>query len=346
MLHSQPSFEPSDVHVQQSGSRRAFFTRFAAVAAAGVVAGPALAQSTPSPTPTPTPIYTDGDIFNFLLNLELLKANYYAFAVAGAALKAADIGGSIGVAGSATGGRAVAFRDPIVAQYAREIAADELTHVRFLRSQLNDLTRISQPAIDLGSGPTNAFSLAAQAAGLTPPGGSFDPYASDENFLLGAFLIEDVGVAALKNAAATVNAYNGEDDNRSLVEPLAGIMAVDAYHAGIIRTLLYRRGLAAPALRLVEATTALSDARDRFDGAPATDALRGVGPDDDQGLASGRTADGDVSNIAPSNESGLTFSRSPVQTLNIVYLNAASVSKGGFFPAGVNGTIKTSAASA
>jgi hypothetical protein len=31
--------------------------------------------------------------------------------------------------------------------------------------------------------------------------------------------------------------------------------------------------------------------------------------------------------------------------LNIVYLNKAAVTSGGFFPAGVNGNIKTSAAS-
>jgi hypothetical protein len=40
----------------------------------------------------------------------------------------------------------------------------------------------------------------------------------------------------------------------------------------------------------------------------------------------------------------LAFSRSTGQVLNIVYLNKAAVSMGGFFPAGVNGVIKTSAA--
>lgn len=41
---------------------------------------------------------------------------------------------------------------------------------------------------------------------------------------------------------------------------------------------------------------------------------------------------------------GLAYSRSTGQVLNIVYLNKAAVTAGGFFPNGVNGTIVTSAA--
>jgi hypothetical protein len=39
---------------------------------------------------------------------------------------------------------------------------------------------------------------------------------------------------------------------------------------------------------------------------------------------------------------GIAFSRTAGQVLNIVYLNPASVSEGGFFPNGVNGDITTS----
>ena len=46
----------------------------------------------------------------------------------------------------------------------------------------------------------------------------------------------------------------------------------------------------------------------------------------------------------PLNANGLAYSRTTGQVLNIVYLNKAAVTLGGFFPAGVNGTIKTSAA--
>lgn len=53
----------------------------------------------------------------------------------------------------------------------------------------------------------------------------------------------------------------------------------------------------------------------------------------------------DQSNIVPTDANGLAFSRSAGQVLNIVYLNRATTSAGGFFPNGVNGTIKASAAS-
>jgi hypothetical protein len=338
MPDREPLMETLEARTRRRESRRDFFSQFAGAAAIGATAFAATAQAQTSPTPTPT--FTEADVLNFALNLEYLEANFYSFATTGAALAAADTSGSVGTAGAATGGRAVGFKDPLVAQYAREIAADELAHVRFLRSQFSDFTRAAQPAIDLGVSPTSAFSVAAQAAKLVAAGASFDPYASDENFLLGAYIFEDVGVTAYKGAAPLIS-------NKVFVEAAAGILAVEAYHAAIIRSVLYRKGLATPSLQLIEATTAISNARDTLDGNSATtDAVRGISAEDDQGIASTTTSDGTVSNIVPLNENGIAYSRSAGQVLNIVYLNAAAVGSGGFFPAGVNGNIKTSAASA
>jgi hypothetical protein len=340
MPDRQPLMETLEARARRRDSRRDFFTQVAGAAAIGATAFAASAQAQTSPSPTPTATFTEADVLNFALNLEYLEANFYSFAATGAALAAADTSGSVGTAGAATGGRAVGFKDALVAQYAREIAADELAHVRFLRSQFSDTTRAAQPAIDLSVSATSAFSVAARAAGLIQAGQSFDPYASDENFLLGAFIFEDVGVTAYKGAAPLIS-------NKVFVEAAAGILAVEAYHAAIIRSVLYRKGLATPSLQLIEATTAISDARDTLDGKTATtDAVRGIAAEDDQGIASTTTSDGTVSNIVPLNENGIAYSRSAGQTLNIVYLNAAAVSSGGFFPAGVNGNIKTSAASA
>jgi hypothetical protein len=39
---------------------------------------------------------------------------------------------------------------------------------------------------------------------------------------------------------------------------------------------------------------------------------------------------------------GIAFSRTPGQVLNVVYLTPEKVSKGGFFPDGVNGSVRTS----
>ena len=51
---------------------------------------------------------------------------------------------------------------------------------------------------------------------------------------------------------------------------------------------------------------------------------------------------GPTSNIVPTDNNGIAFSRTTGQVLNIVYLDKTAVTAGGFFPAGVNGTIRTS----
>ncbi len=263
---------------------------------------------------------TDEDILNFALNLEYLEANFYHYAVFGTSIDAGLQTGT-GTQGTVTGGTQVAFADPVVAQYAKEIAMDELAHVQFLRTTLGSAA-VSQPALDIGgTDPAGAFSAAARAAGLVQAGTAFDPYSSDENFLLGAFIFEDVGVTAYKGASPLIT-------NKTFLEAAAGILAAEAYHAGLVRTVLYAKGVDTPAL--LTATTAISDARDNLDNST----------DDDQGIV----GTDDMSNIVPLDDNGIAFSRSAGDVLNIVYLNAGAVSQGGFFPAGVNGNIVMSTA--
>ncbi|MEZ0496685.1 ferritin-like domain-containing protein [Sphingomonas sp. IW22] len=281
---------------------------------------------TPSPTPTPTPTPgapTEADVLNFALQLEYLEAQFYLFAATGSGLAADQMTGT-GTQGTVTGGRRVNFTGPLVAAYAREIAEDERQHVLFLRNALGT-ARVAMPSIDIGTTATGAFSSAARAAGLIGAGATFDPYATDENFLLAAFIFEDVGVTAYKGAVSFIN-------NKTFLEAAAGIHAAEAYHAGLIRTVLYRKGLETPAL--IDATEAISNARDSLDG--SSDLDQGIRP-----TGSGATA---VSNIVPTDSSGIAYSRTPGQVLNIVYLNAQATSQGGFFPAGLNGNIRTSAA--
>jgi hypothetical protein len=273
-----------------------------------------------TPTPTPSTAVQDFDILNFALNLEYLEAQFYSFAVYGTGLPAAQLTGQ-GTQGTVTGGRQVTFTDPVVAQYAREIASDEIAHVAFLRSVLGSVA-VAQPAINIDGGATGAFTAAARAAGVVGATGTFDPYASDENFLLGAYIFEDVGVTAYKGAAPLIS-------NKTYLEAAAGILAAEAYHAGLVRTTLYRKGLTTPTL--ITAAGQISDARDSLDG-PS---------DDDQGIS----GDATTSNIVPTDANGIAFSRSAGQVLNIVYLSKSALVGGGFFPSGVNGFIKTSAAS-
>lgn len=310
--------EAFDSRVRRRSERREFFKMALGAAAVGttalVVSEHAFAQTV-----------TDADIFNFALNLEYLEAQFYAYAAGGAGLAATLLGTSPGAL-TATNARRVdnLDSDPLVRDYAREIAADEVAHVTFLRAQLGTSAVVS-PAIDISATPTSAFSNAARAAGLIGAGATFDPYASPENFLLGAFMFEDVGVTAYKGAAPLIL-------NRTYVEAAAGLLAVEAHHAALVRTALYAKGIATPSLRT--SADAISNARDNLDGTT----------DLDQGISSVTINGGAASNIAPLDADGLAYARSTGQVLNIVYLTNTAVSMGGFFPAGVNGNIKTSAA--
>jgi hypothetical protein len=206
----------------------------------------------------------------------------------------------------------VNFKTAAIRQYAKEIAGDELAHVKFLRTALG-AAKVSRPKIDIRA----SFTAAARAAGLITAGQTFDPYANENNFLLAAFIFEGVGVTAYKGAAPLIS-------NKAYLEATAGILAVEAYHAGIVRTSLYAKGLTKEGRKI-------SAARDSLDGST----------DLDQGITRY-----DRANLVPTDRNGIAYSRSAAQVLNIVYLNPNRVDEGGFFPNGVNGSIRYSGANA
>ncbi|CAA9396607.1 MAG: Dessication-associated protein [uncultured Propionibacteriaceae bacterium] len=293
---------------ENEADRRSFL-RSAGLAGMGVVGGATVlgAASTAAAAPTGGP--SDGAVLNFALNLEYLEAEFYSYAVFGCGLDSSLTDGK-GTRGGVTGGRRVPFKSPAIRQYAREIANDEIDHVRFLRSALGS-AKVARPKIDI----QGSFTAAARAAGLIKANQTFDPYQNENNFLLAAFIFEDVGVTAYKGAAPLIS-------NKTYLEAAAGILAVEAYHAAIVRTNLYAKGL-------VEATRRISDARDSLDGAS----------DLDQGIRRRGRA-----NLVPTDRNGIAFSRSAAQVLNVVYLTPTQATKGGFFPAGVNGEIRQSGA--
>lgn len=307
-----------DARVERRNERREFFkTALGAAAMAGAgLGGLGLASRATAAA------VTDADVLNFALNLEYLEAQFYSHAIYGDGLAPDMLTGS-GRQGMVIGGRSVNFTDKTVMAYAREIAQDEVDHVNFLRGALGASSVVAQPTIDISSDPNGAFSNAARAAGLIGAGQSFDPYVSDENFLLAAFIFEDVGVTAYKGAAPLLS-------NKTYVEAAAGILAVEAYHASLIRTTLYSKGVATPSLRT--SADKISDARDSLDGKS----------DDDQGISPVSSTKGTVSNIAPLDANGIAFDRTTQQVLNVVYLTPDAANMGGFFPNGVNGTLMMS----
>ncbi len=255
-------------------------------------------------TPARAQGITDADIFNFALNLEYLEAEFYLRAVTGQGLAAADTTGT-GTAGAVTGGSLVPFRSTYVQQYAAKIAIDEQVHVKFIRAVLG-AGAVARPAIDL----EESFTTLAIAAGLIVPGQTFNPFADDVSFLLGAFVFEDVGVTAYGGAAALI-------DNPDFLSYAASVLAVEAYHAGAIRTLLANLGAGAAVNRITTLRALLS------------------GADDERGL----TIPGNNYNFVPNDINALAFRRSTTQVLNIVYGNP-NKTPGLFFPNGMNGNIK------
>lgn len=320
-----PLIEVMEARARRRDDRRDFFKAALGAAAIGAAGAATLGMATAAQAQT----VTDADILNFALNLEYLEAQFYAFAANGTGLATTQLTGT-GTQGGVIGGRQVTFSDPVIQRMAREIAGDEAAHVAFLRSQLG-ASAVAQPQLDLSVSASSAFSKAAQAAGLVAAGGVFDPYANDQNFLLAAFIFEDVGVTAYKGAAPLIS-------SKTYLEAAAGILAVEAYHAATIRTQLYTKGLATPSL--ITSVQAISDARDSLDGAT----------DIDQGITatSATLADGTtmvpVAHIVPTDNNAIAYSRTTGQVLNIVYLTSGAATAGGFFPVGLNGSIKTSTA--
>jgi hypothetical protein len=297
-----------------------------------LLAGTALAASVFTTKKANAAAVTDTDILNFALNLEYLEANFYSLADSGQTIDQLGIGvgagttatGTVSVATKSGGPAAckVPFTSPIIAAYCKETAVEERAHVTDLRGALG-ASAVAQPSLDL----VNSFLALGGLIGAP----TFDPFANDLFFLLGAYIFEDVGVSAYHGAAPLIT------DKTKVLPAAVAIHAVEAYHAGLVRTSLYLMDAANPAAGIAGLTAKISGVRATLDGTVGTTA-------DDHGIASapvalnGTSANFIGSNIVDADANSLGWARSTTQVLNIVYASAATA-KGGFYPNGLNGTI-------
>lgn len=291
--------------VRNSVSRRGFLAGAGAtVAATALVAGCGNDGTTTSGGGGGSTTLKDSDYLNFALNLEYLEAEFYLRAATGTGLSTADTGNTTS---KTSGGSQVPGMSSLQTQYVNEIAQNELDHVRFLRNALGS-SAVGAPAIDL----TNSFNALASAAGL---GSSFNPFANYGNFLIGAFIFEDVGVTAYHGAAKLLT-------SKTNLTSAAEIHAVEAYHAASIRSQIVLAG-----------STAISTAN-------AVEAVRSM-------LGGGNETTLSATGIVPADSTNsIGFERTTDQVLHIVYGTGggAGVKGGTFFPSGLNGNISATQA--
>jgi hypothetical protein len=283
-----PEQELNRISYFRALNRRRFLT---GVGSAGLAAGAAailgcgssnkgMTVGTTPPVMAGTP--QPNDVLNFALNLEYLEASFYLYATTGSGLSSTDMGSG---AGTVTGGAKVTFTTPAIADIAAQIAADELAHVELLRSALGSAA-VPMPNINLAAlGTVNTQTL----------------------FLLIARAFEDTGVSAYLGGAGYLAS------STSTLQTAAQILAVEAYHAGNIRSNIIQLGLAS-----------MDNATDSMD--VPTSALNPA----------------TNTNSYFCDTKALAIVRTPAQVLDIVYANksgSAGVTSGGFYPNGMNGTI-------
>lgn len=294
--------------------------------------------------------FTDNDILNFALNLEYLEANFYYLAAFGTNISQTNslypTGAMVqGITGTGTQGTVVSkpaprvpFTNLAIASYAVETAIEEGKHVAFLRTTLGSAA-VAQPQIDL----LNSFNTLASAAGIGP---AFDPFASDATFLVGAYIFEDVGVSAYHGAAPLISQTT---TGKQILAAAVGIHAVEAYHAGLVRTSINALDPTG-SLGLLGYTQKISALRATLANQIPQSPSNPDDPNpDDYGLTPGTItvslAGGpavprtQIVDADPTNVQG--FARSPSQVLNIVTggnaVTTGTPAKGVFFPNGLNG---------
>jgi hypothetical protein len=304
-------------------------------------------RSSTTPTPTPTQAkFTDVDILNYALNLEYLEAQFYLYAATGSGLQAADMApGSASTyqtVGSVTTGSAamVSGLTPDQQDIVNEIAYEEQEHVRFLRAALGSAA-VPMPNIDLSFfGP---LAVAAQITSNPTGSGSFNPFDNFDDFLVGAFIFEDVGVTAYAGAAGMISAAGVA---AGYLTAAAGILAVEAYHAGYIRTALTGRAIAAGS----------DQAYPYLQAANKVEALRAMltvgssaAPSTMGSVETALTLPTDMHTpsaiVAADSTNAVGFARTINQVHHIVYGSASvGVKSGGFFPNGTNSIFATTTA--
>ncbi len=335
-----------DALVNKALSRRNFLAGAGAVAATTAAAGCASNNYPTITNTTTTTVAGDTDVLNFALNLEYLEAEFYLRAATGSGLSPNDTTAGSGSPFQTTGavtttGNITAGMVPGLSTAQQniltEIAYEEQEHVRFLRAALGSAA-VPRPAIDL-----TFFSTLAKVAGITSVSsglGAFTPYDNFNDFLIGAFIFEDVGVTAYSGAAPLISAAGV---SAGYLTAAAGILAVEAYHAAYVRTTLTALGIASNSSTYIGIANQVAALRATL--TVGNTAAPGTTGSVETPLVLPASTSSPSAIVPCSPTSAVGFARTVNQVLHIVYGSAkVGVASGGFFPSGMNSIFATTTA--
>ncbi len=281
---SEQTIDTVETGEKQGGlNRRNFlFTAGLTAGAMGALGMTAGCGSVLGVDPSSGPAPSIPAVLNFALNLEYLEANFYSYIATGSGLPAMYQGSNPGKLTG--GGPAVIFSDSVLGAFAKELAADEMAHVIFLRATLAELgiTPVDQPALNLAA---------------------LGPVTGDESFLAIARALETTGTSAYEGGVPFLAS------NITALNYAALIHVAEGEHEGILRQFCVAKGVQSPQVDSYDRPPALS-----YDQIFNTSLI-----------------------------SGLNTARNASEVLRIVYAAPGStgVSSGGFYPEGLNGSIKT-----
>ena len=247
------------------------------------------------------------DVLNFALNLEYLEANLYYFASTGQGIPASYSGTPTGAATLPPAALYTAVKaNAQVYALAQALAQDELNHISDLRTAISSLggTPVNQPQLNYapkGAAVTTVAQFLATARQFTALGNS--AYAGAAQFLV---------------------------SNPAVLTTAAQILGAEGQHMGAVNYQCIAQGVTAAF------STNAAAYIDPMDQPPSTTQYFTV-------FVAGQP-NVNTTTQAP----GLTAARTTSQDLGVVYgastptaFASAGITSGGFFPAGVNGAIKS-----
>ncbi|CAL8468921.1 g8462 [Coccomyxa elongata] len=268
--------------------------------------------------------YTDRDIVEFLTNVECLEGLFDTWGTFGHGFN-----NNLTLGGPTPIGARKANLSDQVQSHMEEIALNEQGHALFTRQAGSSLPC---PQVDFTGGFNQwyaaAYNLSKGQTIESVFGAPFDPFASDENYLLSVLSLEELGATGNKGLTLLTS-------NPVIADGIAGLATSATAHATVERMLLWERrnNTVTPFNETVQQVFArVSAMRDTLDGPQL----------DDQGLVNTDPRTIAVPlyypNMIPTDVRGLTFSRTPQQVINIAVLGNPS-GTGVFFPNGLVGNI-------